>query len=195
MTTLAFDEPTHTYTLDGERVPSVTQVIKPLAMLDDVPEMVLEQARARGSRVHAAVDAYNRGAFDAELPPAERGYLDAWCGFLADSGAVVVASELRVAHPKLRYAGTLDTLLDVAGRTWLVDAKTTASVPPSVGPQTAGYAAAYGLVDKGLLLPVHRRACVLLRPDGKYRVHPLNDPADWAMFQSCLNIYKWRARQ
>src|SRR5262245_51508384 len=113
------DRDRHIYTLDGKRVPSVTTVLN-LVTADElarIPPKTLEAARVFGTNVHAAVDLFNRGqldedTLDAPLVP----YLDGWKKFLAESGAVVIASELAVYHPILRYAGTEDVVLDWGGR-------------------------------------------------------------------------------
>jgi hypothetical protein len=189
---IAFDEATHTYTVAGARVPSVTEIIRPLTFLDDIPEPLLRDAAERGTRVHAAVNAWNRGAFVA-LAPLEQGYVDAWQRFIDDTEATVVASELRVYHDQMRYAGTLDSLVEMDGKVWLIDVKTSQDVPPSVGPQTAAYMQAYQWLGE-ITLDVRRRGCVLLRPGGTYKLETLADPADWAAFQSCWNIYQWRKR-
>jgi hypothetical protein len=130
----------------------------------------------------------NVGALDIDaLDPALAPYVAAWSKFLADTSAKVIASEMRVAHTRLRYAGTLDTICLIRGARELVDIKSTAAIPRTVGPQTAAYAEA---IDE----PRIRRRVVQLRKDGTYRSKPLTDPADWNLFLSALNIHNWRYR-
>lgn len=186
MTELAFDEATHTYRWRGTVVPSVTQVLRPLIDLSGIPPAVLEAKRDLGSRVHAACqyDAegdLNEASVEDDVAP----YLEAWRRFLADTGAVVLASEQRVFSPLYRYAGTLDLELDIKGGLWIVDIKTSIATPLSTGPQTAAYAAARNE-------PSRRRAALRLRPDGTYRFDQLQAPDDWSVFLACLTLHRYR---
>lgn len=187
---LQFDAATHTYRLAGKRLPSVTEVLGILVDFSDVPPATLENARRRGTEVHAMVDLFNREQLDEssvsdELAP----YLDAWKLFLTESGAVVISSEIRVYHAKLGYAGTADLLLDWNGRYVLPDVKATWAVPRTVGAQTAGYAEAYWQMYGGRGRRPER-ACIHLK-DGKYSVQKRTDPADLSMFISCLNVFRY----
>lgn len=187
MAEVAFDTASHTYRVDGRVLPSVTQVLQILQDFGGVPADVLERAREFGSHVHTAVDLDNRGELDEDsLDPALRPCLEAWRKFRADTGAVVVASELRLADSVLGYAGTLDTLLVIRSRHALVDVKT-GLVPRTVGPQLAAYD--HLLRANGRPRPT-RRLCVQLCADG-YRVHDCKDPADWPVFMSALNCHKF----
>lgn len=188
---LEFDKAAHRYTLDGRHLPSVTQVLAPLEMLDGIPVDALEKARVRGQHVHEAMallvrDDLNWSSLDLELVP----YIEGGKRFLEESGAVVIASEMRVACARIRCAGTLDLLAHWRDVQSLIDFKATAAVPATVGPQTAAYERLY----QSMFGPARRnRYCVQLKP-GDYRVIRLTDPADWSVFQSCLNIHHWRTK-
>lgn len=182
---IAFDEARHEYRIGGARWPSVTQVLDPLLELDGIPKHLLDAAARFGTHVHQACHLLNQGVLDeASLDPALRPYVDAWIKFLGDTKATVIASELRVAHLTLRYAGTLDAVVMWRGKRCLIDLKSTADIPRTVGPQTAAYMQALGQK-----LP---RYCVQLRADATYRAVPLKDTADWNLFLSALNIHHWR---
>lgn len=186
---LTFDAPTHHYFIDGNHVPSVTQVLEPLDLLDGIPFWNLEHARTRGQHVHEAMallvrDELDWSSLDPELVP----YIEGGKRFLEESGITVIASELRVACPRLRCAGTLDLIGFWRNAETTIDFKATAMMPPSVGPQCAAYDRLYTSMYGGR---ARKRFCVQLKA-GDYKVHPLTDPADWAIFQSCLNITHWR---
>ena len=55
---LAFDEPTHTYRLNGAILPSVSAIMRPLsqALYKGVDEAALSAAAARGTAVHNAIE-------------------------------------------------------------------------------------------------------------------------------------------
>jgi len=185
---LQFDASTHTYTLAGRKLPSVSEIIRPLQDFSNVPADVLAAACQFGQNVHAACDLYNREQLDWDsLDPSLEPYVRAWASFLEDTGAVVIASECRVYHDQLGYAGTPDIILAWGPRTVIPDLKATAAVPRTVGIQTVAYAKAYARMH-GCREP--ERYCIHLQ-DGKYRSHKRTDPADWSMFLSCLNIWKF----
>lgn len=185
---LHFDATTHTYTLGGRKLPSVTEIISPLQDFSMVPAAVLAAACEFGKHVHIACDLYNRDMLDwSSLDPPLTPYVTAWARFLEESGAVVIASECRVYHEQLGYAGSPDVVLAWGKRLVLPDLKATAIVPRSVGIQTAAYAKAYQRSHGGR---EPERYCIHLQ-DGKYRSHKRTDPADWSMFLSCLNVWKY----
>lgn len=187
------DAAAHTYHLDGQRLPSVTDILGLLQNFDSIPWATLERARQRGERVHAMVNAYNRGAFDAgaDYPDDVACYLDGWDAFMRETGAVVVASEQPVYHPGLRYAGKPDSVLSwKGGRLLIPDVKATWDVPPTVGAQTAAYAEAYRAQHNLRASQRIDRGCVHLTRDG-YEFHPRADSADWSLFVSTLNVYRW----
>lgn len=188
MAEIAFDEARHEYRVGGRVIPSVTQVLSILQDFGAVPADVLDRAAEFGSHVHQAVDLMLRGvldwdALDAALLP----YVRAADRFVAETGLVVLASEMRVYHKAYGFAGTLDLLAEWKGQRSLFDFKS-GQVPRTVGAQTAGYALAHDAMES---LPVRRRYCVQLMPDD-YRIHPLTDPADRSTFLSALNCWRFR---
>lgn len=186
---LEFDPIEHVYQLNGARVPSVTEVLKPLEDFSMVRPDVLEAARVFGQHVHEACDLFDRDELDwSSLAPDLVPYVEAWKLFIEESGAIVVASEVQVAHEKLGYAGSPDKVLAWGNRVVIPDLKATAIVPRTVGPQTAAYAEAYHSMHGG---KKPGRCCIHLQ-DGKYRTHPRKDPADWSLFISALNCWRFR---
>jgi hypothetical protein len=191
--TLEFDPAGHRYLLNGRRVPSVTEILGIISApaLGRVPPEVLEHARRRGELVHQTINFFNRELLDESSVADElRPYLDAWKAFLHETGAVVIASEQPVYHKALGYAGTPDVILDWNGRTVIPDAKATAVVPATVGPQTAAYAEAWRVMHAPRRRPPERR-CIHLLPSGRYQVHKRDDPADLSTFISCLNVFRF----
>jgi len=187
---IAFDEARHEYRVGGRVVPSVTQILSILSDFSAVPADVLARAAEFGTHVHQAVDLYNKGRLDeAALDPALAPYLADWRSFLMDTGAEVLASEVRVYHPGQHYAGMLDTIVRLRGKAVLVDVKT-GQVPRTVGPQLIAYEEAYH-ADEENPHALRRRLCVQLTGEG-YRVHDCKDPADWSVFQSCLNVWRFK---
>lgn len=191
---IEFNAARHTYVVDGVPCPSVTQVLEPEQMLDGIPAVVLERKRLFGQHVHEAAAMLVRGELDWQrLDPALVVPMEGVRNFIRHSGFIVVASEFRVGCPRLRVAGTMDLRGIWKRREALVDWKSTSTLSRTVGPQTAAYDKLYRQSRGG---PAHRRYCVLLGeqfPLG-FQAHALDDPADWNIFQSCLNLYHWRPR-
>lgn len=194
---LHFDEVTHTYSVDGQKWPSVTAILDPLLELDGIPRAALEAAALFGQHVHLATHLWDLGQLDEDaLDPHLRPYLAGWKSFLRESGAVVQASEVRVSHRLLKVAGTLDKVVRWRfARNYVLDVKSSALVPWTVGMQTAGY--------RELLLdqePERRvslsptRLCVHLKPEGVYKLHVLDDSRDRNDFISCVNFHNLRKR-
>ena len=142
-TSLQFDEATHTYTLDGEVLPSVTQVLEGVGIIDysHIPSATREMALERGSLVHRVTHWDDEGDLDdGSVDEAVAPFLQSWRQFRADMGFVPAVIERRGHHEVYRYAGTLDRIGTVGGADWLVDIKTN-DAPDWVRMQTAAYAA------------------------------------------------------
>lgn len=182
------DREQHVYRVAGRVLPSVTDVLGILQDFSHVDDDVLERARQFGQHVHQAINLFNRDELDWQsLHPALVPFVERWRAFLAQSGAVVIASEKPVVHEKLGYAGTPDVVLAWSKRTVIPDIKVTAAVPRTVGAQTAAYAKAYQAMHGGR---EPARCCIHLT-DGRYRVHARTDPADWSIFLSALNCWRF----
>lgn len=192
MTSITFDPIAHAYAMNGETVPSVTQVLQPLLLLERVRPEILSAARDFGRNLHAALAMLVRNVLDVEaldryLVP----YVNAGKRFLTETKFRVIASEMVVYSKPLQCAGTLDLLGELRGIETVVDWKSANVVFPTVGPQTAAYEAFYRESRGGR---VRQRYCVQLMPDD-YRVTRLDDPADFDIFKSALNLYHWRKRR
>lgn len=188
---LEFEPEAHVYRLNGRRVPSVTDVVSVLEDFSRIPPAALETARVFGGHVHDAIAFDIRGALDwKRLAKPLVPYVEAWRRFCKDSGLVISASELRVAHEKLGFAGRLDVKGLLNKASCIIDVKSGA-LPRSVGPQTAGYEAALAAAFGA---KVRRRYALQLDPSFScgYKLHPLVDPSDWTHFLSALNVWNFR---
>lgn len=192
MTELTFEHEGHVYRYGGRVVPGVTSVLEPLQFLDGVPWAVLEAAREFGTHVHLACHLYNQDELDiATLDDALMPYLKGWIAFLSETGFVVTASEKRVYHRQIGYAGTADTLGEWQRTSWVVDIKS-GVVPPTIGLQLAAYQQA--AADTSAMRP-KRRLCVQLTGNGDYKLHEQKDPSDFHYFLSALNVHNFRQRR
>lgn len=199
MAVLDFQESTHTYTLDGVRVPSVTQVIRPMYSFYGVPDEVLQAKAELGTNVHRACELLDLDDLDedsdegrAALEPIA-GYLEGYKRFKADKKPVVIANEQRLYHPGHKYAGTIDRRYAMGGEIWDVDLKSTVAMSPLVGVQTAAYAEMFK-AHNGTPGKPARRGALQLFPDGKYKLWEFKEPSDFSVFLSLLTIQRFKER-
>ena len=186
-----FDPLQHRYQLDGQRLPSVTEILSPLTDYSRTPADVLAAARVRGKAVHLAIEQLERGTIDWQLLDETLcNYVLAWMRFKEDTGFQPEAVEQPVYSQQYGYAGTPDVVGLLRQRRTLIDLKATFAIMPAVGPQTAAYQAAYN--HRHPSAPAKHRYALHLKPDGSYTGHSLEDPTDMAIFLNCLTIHKWK---
>lgn len=171
---LLFDPDAHTYTLDGRRVPSVTEICAPVTAVKygSVNSALVAQAARRGSLIHEYCQCIDYGVQLAEMDvaPALAGYVRAYLAFLDTYRPDWSMIEQPVYTED--YAGTLDRFGTIQGRPCIADLKTTADMDRlsqiALALQLQGYLGA----EFPALPAVHpsRRIGVQLRRDGSFRV-------------------------
>jgi hypothetical protein len=195
-----FDEDAHEYRLDGVRLPSVTQLINGAGIGPDfsmVPRDALEAARAFGVAVHTACELDDLGELDdAGTDARVMGCVEAWRRFKRETEAEILATEQRLYHKTLRYAGTLDGLarLTLAGDArglWLLDRKTGSEPHASYGVQLSAYEQLLR-GQPGADFAAMGRATVHLDESGRYRFHRFTNHSDAACFMACLALNTWK---
>lgn len=195
-----FDEATHTYTLDGVELPSVTHIIRYLAVdkaNNADPNMALI-ARERGSAVHEATVMYDCfGEIPDDFPAEYAPYLEAYVQFVRDYKPGWELIEHQMGNKTLGFAGTLDRFGLIDGEYAILDIKTSYKVDvPSLSAQLAAYMSLLykeysptkkwdEIIEKGLNL----YGLQLMR-DGKYRLYKCDESVGDILFQSCLKIYR-----
>jgi len=192
---LCFDPVAHCYTLNGEIVPSVTQILATLYDFEWMPAWRREAVMLRGRIVHDAIAADNQRDLDeatfARTCPEETPYLAAWRDFRETRRFVPQFCEYRVASPRHKIAGTLDALGIMDGAAALIDFKTGNPNDVAADLQTAGYfglavewanAGDRGLADFFARYPVIKRFAVQLKPDATFRVEAYTRSSDYRDF-------------
>ena len=188
---LEFLEEPHIYKLYGNEIPSVSSVMKPLSssVYGDVDPCVLSAAASRGTAVHEAIENWlNYGIED--IPVSYTGYLDAFIGFWKEYRPTLIATEYRMYHKYLKYAGTVDLILDIDGEKWLIDNKTSSRVEKML---TRVQLEAYkkGLATHGIR--IDKKAILHLKKTGKFSFveHPADDQQAWDVFTSCKTVNEY----
>lgn len=186
---LSFEEKRHIYKLNGSTIPSVSTVMRPLsqALYKDIDEQVLNKAAERGTAVHNAIENYALFRIE-DIDPEFNGYFQAFLKWNEEYRPKCLATECRVYHKILRYAGTADMPVIINGKMILVDFKTSATVNKMLtGIQLEAYAKAYeshGLNFDG-------KAILHLKSNGKYSwiYYPKNDTENWEVFGALMTVF------
>ena len=156
-----------------------------------------------GSAVHAEAEAYVLGLPRPEPAPIVAPYLASFRNFLEDFAPEFEMSEATVYHTREAYAGTLDAIVRIGGRTLLVDYKTGKDIYPEVALQLAAYAHAESvLLADGTSVPMpavegafalHLREYDPDLPDDRgYGVVPVDIGDDpWTAFRYVREVMRW----
>lgn len=181
-----FNETTHTYTIDGVEIPSVTTVCRFLSYDQKSDKPWLAQIAAdRGSRVHEACALLDYGEEPTEDPEIA-GYLTAYRRFLKDYRPDWEGVEYITGDTETGLAGTVDrfgTLYD--GIPCIVDIKTGARLhdAPLCG-QLTGYDRL--LRKDRIRFQAERLYALQLAKDGTYMLR--NVQRDDQLLDACIFI-------
>jgi hypothetical protein len=187
-----FDAASHTYTADGVRWPSVTEVLKYTGLCYAYPEGDYAQ---RGTHVHWVCRLISLGLTVAEavecLPDCWqskcRPYAIGYGKFMQDVRPVILATETMLFAPDLRCAGTRDLKLRIGPRTGTLDIKT-GTMPATVGLQTAAYdRMEYGNIPDPSDIGRSRWSLQLTTAKGgSYKLTHCQDVSDYHKFMDAL---------
>jgi hypothetical protein len=191
--TFQFVAERHEYLQNGQRIPSVTQILEAVGLVDysRIPDTILEHKAEIGTAAHAACHYYDEQDLVLESVAAEvLPYVRAWEAFRRESAFVPRLIEQRgvALLNGMKYGYTLDREGHWQGRDVLLEIKCTAGVELSWGPQLAAYETALRQID-GLR---RQRIVVHLRPTGKYTLLTFDQIADYRVFEWALGLETWR---
>lgn len=192
---LAFSEKGHIYTVNGEQIPSVSELCRFLhrEIYKDAPKWQVEAAAERGNAVHKGAEALDK-AGTAAIAEEYLPYLSAYKSFLLDYNPSWDMIEQAMYHPEHRYAGTVDRYGQLGGEAVLVDIKTTYTVyKPLCRAQLNLYR--FVLIARGF--PVHKMYILHLKRDGTYKLIPMeiDDPLAFALITIHKALQKKRRKR
>ena len=106
---IKFYDEKHEYELNGEKVPSVSELCRFACreIYGDISQYTLDNAADRGKKVHKCteeLDKYGETSVDDVVSP----YIRAYMKFLAEHKPTYLAIEKVLASPLMKFAGTLD---------------------------------------------------------------------------------------
>lgn len=168
MAKIILDEDVHQYTVDGEEVPSVSELTRFISreIYGDVVQSTLDAAADRGTRVHKgaeALDKFGTVEIEDELLP----YLQAYVSFIKEHKPEWEKIEWPVNNGML-YAGTIDRYGILDTKRSIVDIKTTSRISPG---HRVLYTAAQNLYRMAIEEnhPVEQIVILQLKKDGTYK--------------------------
>jgi hypothetical protein len=187
---IEMDEATHTYYVDGEIRPSVTQILNICGMIND--RWFTDFGRWRGSETHKATHYFDENDIDRRtIDPAVKPRLDSWIKFRKETGYTPTLIEVPLYDEDYQFCGRPDRRGyfmggDPAESNDVVDLKNY-NPPWWVRYQLAGYG---WLLDKRRLF---RRWAVELKDDGynmiEYkREDYLSDVAEFLAFVKTAQV-------
>lgn len=101
---LTFDEASHIYRLNGEIIPSVSELMEPLKdqCYGGISKRTLENAAIKGSAVHNSIENWIKFGID-DIPSEHRGYFNGFVEWWKQYKPRVFGSEVRIYHKLMRY--------------------------------------------------------------------------------------------
>lgn len=182
---LSFDKQAHVYKWGDKVIPSVTQILKGVGIIED--KFYTDDAREKGTYVHAVLEMIDRNP-DKRIDYDESvsGYVKAWGDFKRDNVDEILEIEKPMFFDDYLFAGTLDRIVKLKNvGNAVIDIKTGASQRWHEL-QTAGYELL--AFDK----QTTPRACVYLSEDGRYQIKRHQFMSDFRVFMSAVSIFKWK---
>ena len=200
MSNVVFDESTHTYTVDGQVLPSVTEIIRFLHYDTAVgaDKAMRDYAADRGTRIHEACTAYDFDGEDAEVDADIVGYVQAYAAFKRDYGiADWLYYEKPIGSVELGFAGTPDRIGLIDGKMAILDFKTGSNVNKhALEAQLNGYEVLASTTESPYKndpflqgLRIERLVGLQLKKDGAYRI--IDVPLRERFFATCLRLHRF----
>jgi len=199
--TLHFDRESHTYTLSGKVLPSVTNIIASdpsLYSFGAVKPEVLEAAANKGTDIHDYLHLWETRESCSVYEPFEP-HRKEWLRFVVEgvcdsmTGSIEMMAEEPIGHSTYGFAGTPDRVYYNDKEIVIVDIKTgTESRAHQI--QTAAYAilALRKLRPTAPRFDGVRRVAVYLSASKPYKAVWHDDPTDFTAFLALRNLYLWK---
>jgi len=204
---IQFNEEKHEYTLNGKKVPSVTQILEEGGLIDfsGVPPEILESARQLGTNVHKTLELWDGDDLALEgLDPVLMKYLARWRDWKTLTGFSCLCVEKILVSEEDHYAGTADRIGVYGDDLCILDIKTSTLTKTkkgdydslskkkikTLGVQLAGYCNAYNEGKKAKDI-ITKRVGVFLTEDS-YEEIVFDDKEYEPIWYNCLLAYAKR---
>jgi len=186
MAKLIFYDKDHQYEVDGENVPSVSEILRFMSreVYDDLPQFRVENAGQRGTNIHKACENLDRFG-DVEIGIDIEPYLRAYIDFLDNNNVVWSGIEKALHSDNLMFAGTIDRIGVINGKSCIVDLKSNSAIKkPLVAAQLYGYK----LLAEENGFKIDTMYCLWLKKDGTHKLIELNEGEN--LWQSCYTLHQ-----
>ena len=185
MAKLIFFDDRHEYQVDGEIVPSVSEILRFISreVYGDVTQFRLDHAADRGHNVHSAceqLDRFGSAEIDAEIEP----YINAYIQFRKDHKPVWGKIEYAMYSSEFGYAGTIDRQGVMDGKPVILDIKSSYKVETSL--VTAQLNAYWRLANENYM-DVAELWVLHLKKDGTYKLIQVQH--DESTFLACFMLH------
>lgn len=189
MSELLFDQPSHTYTLDGVVIPSVSQVIT----AGDTTNYPPNGAAERGTRVHRVLELLDKGELSQDYIAAIKGreieaFIDTYQAWRLKLDLVANEEMYHGQLDGLAFAGTIDRVLKIGDYLAVVDIKTGRPYPKPHAMQVWAYGTLY---TQATGREIEHHGCVYL--DGRTaKLRMYGEPEALDLFRRKLAAYYGR---
>jgi microcompartment protein CcmK/EutM len=183
MSSLIFDDDSHTYTLNEKELMSVSELVKPISSLaefDRYLENAIEIAAERGTTCHSIIELLLKGeSIEGEYPSEYENYVDGIKLFLVENEIEPIYIEQPFACESLGIAGTPDLICIFSGEVnkeqWdnavtIVDYKFVSQVDKT---RVAAQLNSYNAICINNGIEIEKLLVIQFLPDGKYRKYPV----------------------
>ena len=186
---LTFFDKEHKYTLDGDEIPSVSELSRFASreIYQTVEQFQLDRAAARGTAVHQAcenIDRYSEVKCNNDIA----GYVKAYIKFRGEHPIEYDTIERAFAGdtPEGKFAGTIDRAGVFAdGQTAIIDLKTSSVVQkPLAQIQLNAYKLLY---EQNTGKKVDKLFILHLKKEGDYKL--IEFPIDDTLFKACIALH------
>ena len=186
---LKFFDERHTYELNGELVPSVSELSRFASreVYGDISQYTLDNAADRGSKVHKACENLDRYG-DCEVDDGIAPYIKAYLAFHEEHQPEWVAIEKPLASEAMKFAGTLDRVGKIKGVDGLVivDLKSSSVVQKVLALiQLNGYKKLY---EENFGEEIKKLYILHLQKDERYKL--IEFPMDDTLFMACWHLHQ-----
>jgi len=167
----------------------------PVKWVKGLPYTRRDKAGKLGTEIHEIVELISKDEpYKQLVTKANKAYVEQFKQFWKDFNPTLLHAEAIVLDPNEQYAGTFDAIMEIGGKTVLVDYKTGKNVYPETTLQCAAYRYAEWMLvnSKVEAVPKVDAVAVLHLQPNFYKFRPLK--ADEVAYESFLrfrDVHKW----
>ena len=198
---LDYDDESHSYRVDGLRIPSVTKIVDscfPKNLHEWVAvvggeeyKRITEEALTIGNDTHKYIEDFITYGHTCDKPDEHiANPIEAFLEWDEKYEPQWMSSERKIYCDKFKYAGTVDAVAKIGGRVCVIDFKTSKKIYKPYHLQVTAYAQAIKRMDGLRRWPLG----IILRLDketGQYEMKVFEPKAHFQMFLNCIRLRDW----